>query len=110
MSDLSGQTVTSGHDLLIQDHSSAYSGTKSNHHKVIIAFSASLPHLAKGSYIGIISALYRNAIQQGTELLLGIYIFPSQIYADLYASVRHHRPRHSQSGSCNIRFQIQPHG
>ena len=62
MADLAADPLFAGPDLFIQDNAAADAGSQSYHDKVFVAFSASLPHFAKGSYIGIISALYRNSI------------------------------------------------
>jgi len=62
VTDLTAKAMFSCNDLLIQDHAAANTGSQCDHDQVRVAFSASLPHFAKGSYIGIISALYRNSI------------------------------------------------
>ena len=103
MADLAADPLFTGPDLFIQDNAAADAGSQSYHDKVFVAFSASLPHLAKGSYIGIISAPDRNSIQHGTEFLLGIYIPPAQIHADLHIAIRHDRSRNTKSCSQNVR-------
>ena len=64
MPDLSAQSMPSGDDLLADNHAAAHAGSQGDHDKVAVALSAALPHLAQGRHIGVIAALYGNAVQK----------------------------------------------
>ena len=103
MTDFTAQSMLSGNDLLINNNAAAHAGSQGYHDNIGKAHTAAAPHFTQGCHIGIISAPDRNSIQHGTEFLLGIYIPPAQIHADLHIAIRHDRSRNTKSCSQNVR-------
>ena len=48
-------------DHAAYDDAAAHAGSQGDHHHILMAFSAALPHLAQGRHIGVVARLYQKA-------------------------------------------------
>ena len=62
MANLTAKPMPSGNDFLIKDYAAANAGSEGHHYQVFISLASALPHLSKGSHIGVIAALNRNPV------------------------------------------------
>ena len=92
MTDFTAQSMLSGNDLLINNNAAAHAGSQGYHDNI----GKPIPpprHISPRAATLASFPLGPEFHQHGTEFLLGIYIPPAQIHADLHIAIRHDRSR-----------------
>ena len=104
MTNFSCRTVASGQDLAVQDDSSAYSGTQSNHNNAVKSSATSAPLLSESRYVCIIAHFDLFYTCQLTKLIRYGENAPSQICTFQHTSILCNRSRHTHANTNNITF------
>ena len=104
MADLCAGAMNACDDLTVDDESATDTGAEGHHHEIIVALTATLPHLAQGGNIGIVSDGTADlSAHELLHLLRRPVIMPAEVDADVHIAVRLDRTRHTDTDALDVR-------
>ena len=104
MADLRAGAMDTCDDLTVDDESATDTGAEGHHHEIIVALTATLPHLAEGGNIGIVSDGTADlSAHELLHLLRRPVIMPAEVDTDVHITVRLDRTRHTDADALDVR-------